>query len=367
MTPSPTGRVDVLSTNSSPAQPPQANVAQAIDARAIDAQDLEYRYGDHVALASLSLQVNPGELFALLGPNGSGKTTFFKLLSTLLKPQAGRLTVFGYELPRDASAVRKQLGVVFQNPSCDQKLTVRENLSCQAALFGLRGPARSERIEQVADQLGFTDRLDWMLEKLSGGLQRRVDIAKSMLHAPRLLILDEPSTGLDPAARLDLWHALLGLRERYGVTIVMTTHLLEEAEKAERIGILHQGRMVADGQPSELRRQLGGRVLVIETAQAERVAEWLAAQNIQADIQLDQVRVAGDRVAELVAPLTVEMGDVLKRISLAEPSLEDVFIARTGHQFWSSQPTEEPVANKRGRRGRANKSNQASSRTKGQS
>ncbi len=170
--------------------------------------------------------------------------------------------------------MRRALGVVFQNASCDQKLTVRENLRCQAALFGLKSAQRESRIAEVANELGFADRLDWLVEKLSGGLERRVDIAKSMLHAPRLLILDEPSTGLDPAARLDLWHALLRLREVYGVTIVLTTHLLEEAEKAERIGILHAGRMVAVGRPGDLRRELGGRVLIIETTSSQPIVDW---------------------------------------------------------------------------------------------
>lgn len=333
-------------------------------ALAIDAQNLQYRYGEHTALDDLTLAVDQREMFALLGPNGSGKTTFFKLLSTLLVPQVGRLTVFGREMPKFSAEVRQQLGVVFQNPSCDLKLTVRENLCCQAALFGLRGRERSERIDQVAEELGFTDRLDWLLEKLSGGLQRRVDIAKSMLHAPRLLILDEPSTGLDPAARLDLWHALVRLREVYGVTIVMTTHLLEEAEKAERIGILHQGRMVAIGQPTELRRQLGGRVLVIETSQVDQVAQWLTQRDMPADKQLDQLRVTGDRVAELVAPLTVEFGEAIKRLSIAEPSLEDVFIARTGHRFWNSPEVIEDGSAKRGRRNnRRSRASQARSKS----
>jgi ABC-2 type transport system ATP-binding protein len=318
---------------------------------AIDALDVEYRYGEHVALDRFALQVNQGEMFALLGPNGSGKTTFFKLLTTLKTPRAGRLAVFGHELPIASAQVRRMLGVVFQHASCDAKLTVRENLQCQAALFGLRGDERRSRIEQVANELGFTDRLDWMLEKLSGGLQRRVDIAKSMLHAPRLLILDEPSTGLDPAARLDLWHALVQLRDAYGVTIVMTTHLLEEAEKAERIGILHAGRMVAVGPPAELRRQLGGRVLIIETTQSERVLQWLAERSITADTQLDQVRVSGAQVAELVAPLTAQFGDSLKRLSIAEPSLEDVFIARTGHRFWNSDANADTVESQSKRRG----------------
>lgn len=321
-------------------------------ALAIDASSIEYRYGQHTALDGLNLQVSEGELFALLGPNGSGKTTFFKLLTTLIAPQSGELSVFGHTLPKHSAAVRQMLGVVFQNPSCDQKLTVRENLACQAAMFGLRSSKRNQRIEQVADELGFTDRLDWMLEKLSGGLQRRVDIAKSMLHAPRLLVLDEPSTGLDPAARLDLWHALLRLREVYGVTVVMTTHLLEEAEKVERIGILHAGRMVAVGQPADLRSELGGRVLVIETGDTENVRNWLAKRNVSCDSQLDQLRVSGDQVAELVAPLTTEFGLSIKKLSIAEPSLEDVFIARTGHRFWNSPEPGIDPPNKRGQRNR---------------
>lgn len=298
-----------------------------------------HRYGSHTAISGLTLRVDPGEIFALLGPNGSGKTTFFRLLSTLLPVRTGRLSIFGYALPVAEASVRAQLGVVFQNPSCDRKLTVRENLRCQGALYGLRGSTVQQRIDQVVGELGLADRLDWRLDKLSGGLQRRVDVAKSMLHAPRLLILDEPSTGLDPAARLDLWHALVGLRDRHGVTLLMTTHLLEEAEKAERIGILHQGRLVAEGAPQELRRALGERVLVVEARQPELVRAWLGQRQIACESQQDQLRISGSRVAELVAPLTAHCGDSIRSLSLGEPSLEDVFIARTGHRFWDSAHT----------------------------
>lgn len=309
-------------------------------AAALEAIELSHRYGEHTALAGLTLRIEPGEIFALLGPNGSGKTTFFRLLSTLLPVREGSLSVFGHRLPEASAQVRAQLGVVFQNPSFDRKLTARENLACQAALFGLTGAERNKRIAQVAAELGLTDRLDWRMEKLSGGYQRRVDVAKSMLHSPRLLILDEPSTGLDPAARLDLWHALVGLRDRDGVTLLLTTHLLEEAEKAERIGILHQGKLVALGPPSELRSELGDRVLVVEARQPERVLAWLGERSIEAEVQQSQLRISGGRVAELVAPLSAECGDWIRSLSLGEPSLEDVFIARTGHRFWDAAPAE---------------------------
>ena len=289
------------------------------------------------------MSVDPGEIFALLGPNGSGKTTLFRLLSTLMPVSEGSLSVFGHPLPAQAAQVRAQLGVVFQTASYDRKLTVRENLRCQAALFGLSGTAREERIALVTSELGLADRLDWRMEKLSGGLQRRVDIAKSMLHAPRLLILDEPSTGLDPAARIDLWRALVNLRNEHGVTLLLTTHLLEEAEKAERIGILHKGQLVAAGPPEQLRRELGQRLLTIAARDSQRVIAWLRARGVEVEHYEDQLRVAGDRVVELVAPLTAECGESIRSLSLAEPSLEDVFIARTGHRFFD-QPSVEGAA-----------------------
>lgn len=308
---------------------------------AIEAADLVYRYGEHTALAGLNLKIEVGEIFGLLGPNGSGKTTLFRLLSTLARVSVGKLSVFGYDLPDSAAAVRSQLGVVFQHPSCDRKLTVRENFCCQAALFGLSGAARDERIRQVVEELGLAERLDWRVERLSGGMQRRVDVGKSMLHAPRLLILDEPSTGLDPAARLDLWHALVGLRDRHGVTIVLTTHLLEEAEKAERIGILHQGQLAALGSPEQLRSALGERVLVVQTRQTAPVLAWLQQRSIAVELQQEQLRVSGSHVADLVAPLTAELGHAIRSLSLGEPSLEDVFVARTGHRFWDGAVQQE--------------------------
>ena len=303
---------------------------------AIEAQGLVYHYADHKALDGLSLSIEPGEVFGLLGPNGSGKTTLFRLLSTLIRLQQGTLSVFGHSLPAESSLVRAQLGVVFQNPSCDRKLTVRENLQCQAALFGIVGRDRLDRIDAVTNDLGIADRLDWQVEKLSGGLERRVDIAKSMLHAPRLLLLDEPSTGLDPSARIDLWHALNALRERHGVTLLLTTHLLDEAEKAQRIGIMHQGKLVALGRPEQLRRELGDRVLLVDARDPARVVEWLKARALQADVQQNQLRISCSDSAQWIAPMVADLGEVVRSISLAEPSLEDVFVARTGHRFWDS-------------------------------
>jgi ABC-2 type transport system ATP-binding protein len=300
----------------------------------LDVQQVTHRYGDHQALDALSLEVMAGEIFALLGPNGSGKTTLFRLISTIARLQSGDIRVFGNSPKTDLMAVRSSIGIVFQAPSLDRKLTVLENIRCQAALYGLHGAALTARIDEVVQQLGIADRLKTVVEKLSGGLKRRVELAKGILHRPRLLLLDEPSTGLDPAARLDLWHALEQLRSQHQVTVLLTTHLLEEADKADRIAILHQGRTVAIGAPSHLRSELGSQVLSIQTNDQPAVLAWLESRSIVAQQFDNQIRVTGSRTVDLVAPLAEEFGSRTQSLTLGQPSLEDVFVARTGHRYW---------------------------------
>jgi ABC-2 type transport system ATP-binding protein len=293
-----------------------------------------FRYGPKVALDDFSLQVAKGEIFSLLGPNGSGKTTLFRLISTLLPLQQGEINVCGHSMRSDRHNVRRALGIVFQSPSLDRKLTVLENIRCQAALYGLSGAARDARIAEVIQQVGISDRANDLVEKLSGGLKRRVEIAKGILHRPRLMLLDEPSTGLDPAARLDLWHALESLRDNHDVTVLMTTHLLEEAEKSDRIAILHQGKAVAIGAPAQMRRQLGDQVLTIQSEVPEEIVSWLATRFIVAQRIEGQLRVSMANAAQWVAPLSTQFGDRIQCLTVGQPSLEDVFVAKTGHRFW---------------------------------
>lgn len=332
------------------------NTTQVSSAAAVDVDAVSHRYGTHEALCGLTLRVEQGEVFALLGPNGSGKTTLFRLLSTLARLQSGRILLFGHSVAAETALVRSSLGIVFQSPSLDRKLTVLENIRCQAALYGLSGTALATRIDEVARQLGIQDRLQSKAEDLSGGLKRRVELAKGILHRPRLLLMDEPSTGLDPASRLDMWHTIKELQRTSGVTVLLTTHLLEEADKADRIAIMHQGSTVAVGRPRDLRQELGEQVLSISTSEQVDVMAWLVGQAINAQQVDQQIRVVGAQAANLVAPLAKEFGERIQTLTLGQPSLEDVFVARTGHRFWntvsseSSKKSDSVAGKSRGRR-----------------
>ncbi|MEX2025872.1 MAG: ABC transporter ATP-binding protein, partial [Pirellulaceae bacterium] len=225
---------------------------------------VSHRYGQRQAVVDLTLEIATGEIFVLLGPNGSGKTTLFRLLSTMLPLQQGNASLLGYDLRRQMQPIRERIGVVFQSPSLDRKLTVTENIRHQAALYGLFGGPLRQRLDEMLDRFGLANRAHERVERLSGGLRRRVELAKGMIHRPQLLLLDEPSTGLDPGARSDLWIYLKHVRDE-GVTVVLTTHILEEGEQADRIGILNAGKLVALDTPDALRRSIGGDALMLDT------------------------------------------------------------------------------------------------------
>ena len=237
-------------------------------------------------------QSSRARFFAFLGPNGSGKTTLFRLLSTLIPLQSGVIKILGSDVLRDTTQVRRQIGVVFQAPSLDKKLTAAENLWHQGHLYGLSGRELKDRCSEMLERLGVADRARDRVETLSGGLRRRVELAKGLLHRPRVLLLDEPSTGLDPAARSDLWHYLSGLARNAGVTIALTTHLLDEAEKADRLAILHAGKIVACDTPAALRATVGGDSITLtspaprELADAIRHKFALPAEVIGGDVRL---------------------------------------------------------------------------------
>jgi ABC-2 type transport system ATP-binding protein len=304
-----------------------------IAAEAVTVTGLTHRYGDRLALDGLSLAVRRGEIFAFLGPNGGGKTTLFRLLSTLLPVQSGDVSILGTDLRLSPVEVRRRIGVVFQSPSLDKKLSVAENLRHQGHLYGWRGAQLRSRVDDMLGRLGVADRRHELCETLSGGLRRRVELAKGMLHAPELLLLDEPSTGLDPAARADMWSYLRSVRARDGVTIILTTHLLEEADKADRIAILSAGKLVALDTPDALRASVGGDSITIRTPDPAAFASSLQ-QRFSLGVQVldGTVRVEHAEVA-LIGKLLDAFPSEIEEITLSKPSLEDVFITRTGHRL----------------------------------
>jgi len=305
---------------------------------AIQVSRLVHRYGERLALAGLDLTVELGEIFALLGPNGGGKTTLFRLLSTLIPVQQGDVTVLGFDVVRGRAEVRRRIGVVFQSPSLDKKLTVGENLRHQGHLYGLKGAELRHRADEMLDRLGLTLRKGDLVETLSGGLRRRVELAKGMLHRPKLLLLDEPSTGLDPAARSDLWDYLRQIRGQRGVTVVLTTHLLEEADKADRLAILNAGALVALDTPERLRADVGGDSLTITCDDANSLAVSITQRFGYATMVVDgSVRLERPDAHQLVAGVCEAFPGRIQSVTIGKPTLEDVFIARTGHRFWQDR------------------------------
>ena len=302
---------------------------------------LGHRYDQRQALDDVSFDVRPAEIFGLLGPNGSGKTTLFRILSTLMLPAAGHALIMGHDVAREPNRVRREIGVVFQAASVDAKLTVAENLRHQGHLYGLSGQRLTRRIAEMLGRVGLADRARDRVETLSGGLERRVELAKGLLHHPSVLLLDEPSTGLDPGARRDLWLYLKMLRDQERVTVVVTTHLMEEAEHCDRLAILNEGKLVALGTPAELKHEIGGEVIVMEARDPESLARRIAERfGGPCNVIDGKVRLEREQGHRFVTDVVEAFPGEIDSISVSKPTLEDVFIDRTGHRFWNASDNE---------------------------
>jgi ABC-2 type transport system ATP-binding protein len=297
-------------------------------------EKLSYRYGDRQALNDVSFSVGRGEIFGLLGPNGGGKSTTFRILSTFLKPAGGSVWMFDLDAAQRANEIRKKIGVVFQSGSLDRKLRVCENLMHQGHLYGMSGKVLDQKIDSLLSQFGLSDRAGESVEKLSGGMRRRVEIAKGILHTPELLILDEPSTGLDPAVRLELWKTLERLRDNENVTVCLTTHFMEEADRCDRLAILDRGRIVRIGTPEEMKREVGGEVLDIRSRAPEALIESLQREfGVTAQSLNGSLRIEKENAHRLVPQLVEKFGNQIESVTLGRPTLEDVFIHHTGRRM----------------------------------
>src|SRR5450755_2336226 len=317
------------------AAPASADVAAPV----IQLQDLRHQYGDRTALAGVSFDVRPAEIFGLLGPNGSGKTTTFRILSTLMVPSGGRALIMGRDVAREPALVRRNIGVVFQAKSIDVKLSAEENLMLIGHIYGLRGAALKNRVNEMLHRVGLADRAKEKAETFSGGMQRRLELAKGLLHHPSVLLLDEPTTGLDPGARRDLWQYLQILRDEEHVSVLVTTHLMEEAERCDRLAILNEGNLVALGTPTELKSEIGGDVIMLDAAHdAVALAEHVRTRfHVEASVLGNQVRIEQEAGHRFVPDVVEAFPGEIQAISVSKPALEDVFIHRTGHKFWSEE------------------------------
>ncbi len=297
----------------------------------IQVRNLTHRYGDRVALSDVSFEVQKGEVFGLLGPNGGGKSTLFRILATLMVPTEGSAAIAGYDVVRRAAQVRRTVGVVFQSQSLDKALTVEENLRAQGHLHGLSGGELRARMEAAMNRLGLSDRRKDLVETLSGGLKRRVEIAKALLHRPQVLLMDEASTGLDPSARRELSSHVEDLRDKEGVTILLTTHILEEAERCNRLILLHQGSVVAEGAPRTLRSRIGGDVVVLETSDTQALAAKIAQRfRVKPSVMDGQVRVEIENGHRFITEVVEAFPGASESVGLHKPTLEDVFVRETG-------------------------------------
>ncbi len=297
----------------------------------IEVLDLVKRFGETVAVDGIRFDVAEGEIFGFLGPNGAGKSTTVKILSTLIEPTSGTARVAGHDVVREAQAVRRSLGLLFQDPAVDDRLTARENLRLHAVIYGVPRPQRAARIEEALTWVDLVPQGNDLVRTFSGGMRRRLELTRALLHRPRILFLDEPTTGLDPQTRRALWEKLLALRRTEGTTILMTTHYLEEAENCDRLAIIDHGRLVAEGTPDALRAGAGEERIAIATADDTRAAEELAGRlgviPQRTERGLEFAVESGERFLPSLFGFPVQ----IRSLTLKKPTLEDAFIALTGH------------------------------------
>jgi len=297
----------------------------------VSARGLARRYDDVDAVAGVDLDVEPGEVFGFLGPNGAGKSTTIKMLCTLVQPTAGTATVAGYDVVRQRDDVRRAIGLVFQDPTLDGYLTAEQNLRMHAELYGVPKSALGARMSDVLDMVGLSDRRTSRVSTYSGGMKRRLEIARGLLHAPRVLFLDEPTVGLDPQTRASIWRYINELRRREDITIFMTTHYMDEAEYCDRIAIIDQGRIVVTDTPEALKASVGKDRVQISTDDDEAAMAALRSRfDVTPVLAEGQVTFAIAGGEGFVPRLFAELGVPIKSVSVSRPSLDDVFMSYTG-------------------------------------
>jgi len=305
---------------------------------AIEVQNLVKNYGKLAAVNDISFNVGQGEIFGFLGPNGAGKTTTIKILCTLARPSGGQAAVNGFDVAHQQRQVRESIGLVFQDPSLDEKLSGIQNLRFHAMIYNIPSNIREQRIEQVLNMVELWDRRNNKVTNYSGGMKRRLELARGLLHNPKVLFLDEPTLGLDPQTRNRIWEYITGLQKREGTTIFLTTHYMDEAEKANRIAIIDHGKIVAIDTPDKLKEMVGKDIITIRTDDNTKATEEIKSR-YQLDIRADNNELIFEKAGgeEFLPVFIKEFDTKILSISLRRPSLDDVFLKLTGHEIRQQQ------------------------------
>ncbi len=297
----------------------------------ITVENLVKHFGGIKAVDDISFSVPPGELFGFLGPNGAGKSTTINILCTLLKPTAGRATIAGLDVVKQQRQVRNRIGLVFQDPSLDEQLSAMQNLRFHALIYNIPAKVRKERIEHVLRMMELWERRDNQVKNYSGGMKRRLELARGLLHRPQVLFLDEPTLGLDPQTRTRLWVYILELKKQEGTTIFLTTHYMDEAAQADRIAIIDHGKIVGLDTPDKLKGMVGKDSITLRTEDdAAAISEIKTRFNLEARLEDDGVCLEVPQGEEFLPKFVRELKTPILSINLRRPTLNDVFLMATG-------------------------------------
>lgn len=308
----------------------------------IKVENLVKRFGKLAAVDDISFSVAPGEIFGFLGPNGAGKTTTINILCTLSKPTSGRATIDNLDVVRQQSQVRRTIGLVFQDPSLDERLSGLQNLHFHALVYGMPASIRKQRIEQMLRMMELWDKRHSQVRTYSGGMKRRLELARGLLHHPKVLFLDEPTLGLDPQTRTRIWEYILELRQREGTTIFLTTHYMDEAEQADRIAIIDYGKLVVIDTPEKLKKMVGKDIISVKTDDNDRAAEEIRLRyQIEARLDGNGLTFEITNGEEFLPAFIRGFGTKILSVNLRRPSLEDVFLKLTGRQMREEDVSDE--------------------------
>lgn len=316
----------------------------------IEINNLKKSYGDFQAVKDVSFSVKKGEIFGFLGPNGAGKSTTINMLSTMIKPSSGDALINGFNVSKERDKVRESIGIIFQENTLDEKLTAYENLMLHCKLYGVEKSVREERINEVLDMVELSDKKENLVKTFSGGMKRRLEIARGLLHYPKVIFLDEPTVGLDPQTRDHIWSYILKLKEREGITVFLTTHYMDEAEFCDRIAIIDDGKIIALETPESLKNSLGGDIMEISTKDNYKALQIIKDKyNKNPKVKNEIISFNVLKGNEFLVDFVKDFEIPIDSVNLRRPTLNDVFLGLTGREIREESSSSKPQ-NKKGSR-----------------